>query len=308
MTALITHDHFPTSPLALRTADPDRQARVRAFADRQAAAATAAYDRLAGLWTTSATRADRIAALHTVHTELVTWRYELAAEAAGRLGQGIAYTPERFRTPITPGNINYDRVGRVGRLREGAEWDADSRTYTGGSSTPAYEAMMRYGQAAEARFEAEGLRGDILQNWVTLPGGTRIPGNRIIRGDAARDVARELAARVSARGIDASRMETGGEPIYTATPSPQDSATLHTAALDLLADPGLTVESYLTARYCLFQSPQTKKGSDAVGRTFIVAVGALALGGEAPALSADIDLQCYVLRQADAHRAAAANG
>ena len=296
--ALITRLHFPTSPLASRVADPDRQARVRVFADQQAIAATAARDRLAGLWAASVTRADRITSLSTVHTELVSWRYELAAEATGRLGQGIAYNPERFRTPITPGNINYDRLGRVGRLREGAQWDAASRTYTGGVSTPAYEAMVRYGQAAGARFETEHIEGDVLQNWVTLPDGTRAPGNRIIRGDAARDIAQELVARVSARGIDASRMETGGEPIYTATPSPQDSTTLHIAALGLLADPALTAANYLTARYLLFQSPQTKKGSDAVTRTFIVAVGALALSQKAPALPADIDLQCYVLGQA----------
>lgn len=301
-TALITREHFPTSPLALRFADPDRQARVRVFADQQAAAASTARDRLAGLWAASASRADRIAALSAVHTELVSWRYELAVEAAGRLGQGIAYTPERFRTPIAPRNINYDRIGRVGRLRDGAEWDANSRTYTGGVSTPAYEAMLCFDQAAEARFEDEDVEGDILQSWATLPDGTRVRGNRIVRGRAARDIAQELTARVSARGIDASRMETGGEPIYTATPSPQDSATLRTAALGLLADPGLTIESYLTARYLLFQSPQTKKGSDAVSRTFIVAVGALALSEAAPALPADIDLRCYVLSQTAATR------
>ncbi|MCA1219282.1 hypothetical protein [Streptomyces sp. 8L] len=299
--ALITRAHFPTSPLALRFADPGKQAQVRAFADRQADAATTARDRLAGLWAVSASHSDRMAALSTVYAELVNWRYQLATEATGRLGQGIAYSPERFRTPIAR-NINYDRLGRVGRLREGAEWDARSRTYKGGVSTPAYEAMVLYGRAAKARFEAEGIDGDVLQTWVTLPDGRKIPGNRIVRGGTARAVARELNARVSARGLDASRMETGGELIYTATPSPQDTATLHAAALSLLADPGLTVQTYLTARYLLFQSPQTKKGSDAVNRTFIVAVGALALGTQAPILPADIDLRCYVLSQTAATR------
>lgn len=295
---MITRDHFPTSPLALRCADPERQARVRAFAVRQAEAATSACNQLAGLWAAAATLADRTAALSTVHDALVQWRYQLAAEAGGRLGRGLAHNAERFRTPIAPGDINYDRLGHVGRLRDGARWDADTRTYTGGVSTPAFEAMVCYGQAAKARFEAEAVAGDVLQNWVTLPDGTRLPGNRIIRGDTARDVARELTARVAARGIDASRMETGGDPIYTATPAPQHSATLFTAALRLLADPALTAETYLTARYLLFQSPRTKKGSDAVSRTFAVAAGALVLGRDAPSLPADIDLQCYVLAQA----------
>lgn len=294
-TTSITPSHFPTSPLAFRSADADQQARVRAFADKQAAAATAARDRLADLWAAATTRADRATALRTVHTELVAWRYDLAAAAAGRLGQGIAHTPQRFRTPIAA-NTNYDRVGAVGRLRDGAEWNPDTRTYAGGRTTPAYEAMVRYGQAAESRFAVEYVSGDVLQNWVTLPDGRRIPGNRIVRGEAAQGIAEELTARVAARGIDVSRMETGGTPIYTATPAPQDNQVLFAAALETLADPGLTPETYLTARYCLFQAPQTKKGSDAVSRTFAVAVGALALG-DAPALPADIDLRCYVLGQ-----------
>ncbi|WP_299541755.1 hypothetical protein [uncultured Streptomyces sp.] len=304
-TLLITREDFPTSPLALRTADPGRQAQVRAFADRQAEAATTARDRLASLWAAATTRTDRITALRTVHTELVNWRYILAVEAGGRLGQSIAYDPSRFRMPIRPGNTNYDRLGRVGRLRDGAQWEPVSRTYTGGLPTPAYEAMLRYGRLAQQRFEDEAVEGDILTTWLTLPNGRHSPGIRIIRGRTAQGIARELTARVAARGIDASRMETGGNPVYTATPDPRDSAAVHTAALGLLADPGLTPESYLTARYLLFQSPQTKKGSDAVTRTFTVAVGALALGNETPALPADIDLRCYVLSQSEALTSAA---
>ncbi|MFJ4577649.1 hypothetical protein ACIP4W_41195 [Streptomyces sp. NPDC088846] len=296
----ITRAHFPTSPLALRFTDPDRQAHARAFADQQATAATAARDRLTDLWAVSQHRADRVAALSAVHADLIAWRYDLAVAAGGRLGQGIAHTPQRFRTPISEGNINYDRVGRVGRLCEGAEWDPASRTYVGGTPTPAAEAMLKYGRAAEARFDEEREHGDVLQNWVTLPDGRRISGNRIVRGEAAKGIAEELTARVAARGIDVSRMETGGIPIYTATPTAQDSKALFAAALEILADPDLTPETYLTARYCLFQAPQTKKGSDAVSRTFIVAVGALALGDAAPALPADIDLRCYVLGQAAA--------
>ena len=299
---MITRDHFPTSPLALRSADPERQARVRDFAVRQAVTATAARNRLAVLWANAVTRADRTAALAVVHDALVQWRYQLATEAGGRLGQGLAHTPARFRAPITRGDINYDRLGHVGRLRDGAQWDPETRTYTGGSPTPAFEAMVRYGQAAEARFEAEDVAGDVLQNWVTLPDRARLPGNRIVRGDAARAVARELSARVAARGVDASRMETGGQLVYTATPDPQHSAVLHAAALNLFADPALTVETYLTARYLLFQAPRTKKGSDAVARTFAVAVGALAFDEDVPALPADIDLRCYVLGQSAATR------
>ncbi|MFD4904182.1 hypothetical protein [Kitasatospora purpeofusca] len=294
---MITASHFPTSSLALRCTDPDRQARVRAFASEQAAAATDTAARIVSLWAQAGTPQHRISALHEVHTELIAWRHRLALAAAGRLGQGIAYDPERFRTPIA-GSTNFDRLGTVGRFRDGSRWDAATRTYTGGVPTPASEAMTRYGRAALERFAAEAPDRDELQNWITLPDGTRLAGNRILRGTAARAAAEELAARVAARGLDTSRMETGGDPIYTATPDPAHSAVLHRQALTLLAGPGPTLQDYLLARYLMFQAPQTKKGSDAVTRVFAVAVGAVLFGDRAPALPEDIDLRCYVLGQA----------
>ncbi|MGW2540703.1 hypothetical protein ACWC5I_07485 [Kitasatospora sp. NPDC001574] len=302
MNAALTPSHFPTSPLALRLADPDRQARVREFAAEQAAAATTAITRITDLWSAAGSRDARVAALAEVHADLVDWRYRLAVRTGRRLAVGIRFDAERFRTPIGERDTNYDRLGVIGRFREGSRWDEASRTYTGGRSTPAYEAMVSYGRAAEQRFTDDGVKGDVLQNWVTLPGGNRIAGNRILRGEAARATAAELAARVAARGLDASRMETGGAPIYTATPTPEDSAILHTAALLQLADPAVTVHGFLLARYALFQAPQTKKGSDAVTRTFTVAVGAVLFGDHAPALPADMDLKSYVLGQTAACR------
>ncbi|MFD5433721.1 hypothetical protein ACFWJ4_16420 [Kitasatospora sp. NPDC127067] len=297
-TARITPGDFPTSPLALRFADPAGQTTARAFATGQAAAATEAAGLLARMWETAADRPARVAALATVHARLVDWRYRLAVTMGPPPGiAGTAFNPERFRTPIREGDTNYDRLGEVGRLREGARWDRTTRTYTGGRATPAWEAMLRYGRLAERRFAAEGVTGDILQNRVLLPDGRRIAGNRLLRGDAARRTDAELVARYAARGLDTSWIESGGTPIYTATPAPRDGAVLHAAALDLLAHPRLTTEDYLLARYLLFQAPRTKKGSDAVTRTFIVAVGAVALPGTAPALPEDIDLRSYVLGQ-----------
>ncbi|MFD9601802.1 hypothetical protein [Streptomyces sp. NPDC059970] len=298
----ITADLFPTSPLALRTADPAKQARVRLFAAEQATAAATVRDIL--LKTLAATRnlAERQAVMRTAHQEVTTWRYTLAARATGRLGTGIAYSAERFRTPITASTTNYDRLGPVGRLRDGATWDGPSHTYRGGTATPAYDAMATYGKEAAARFASEDIEGDVLQNWVELPDGRRVAGNRIIRGEAAHTIGAELTARVAARGLDVSRMETGGDPMYTATPDPANSDTLFAAALQLLADPDLTPADFVTARYLLFQAPRTKKGSDAVNRTFTVAAGAALLGQHAPALPADIDLRCYVLGQHTATR------
>ncbi|MFF2123464.1 hypothetical protein ACFVXH_39670 [Kitasatospora sp. NPDC058184] len=301
-TAPITPGHFPTSPLALRTTDPDRQAPIRAFASEQAAAASTAATRIVDLWTQAGTHADRITALGQVHAELIEWRHRLALAAAGRLGQGLTHDPERFRTPITGHSANFDRIGQVGRLREGSVWDAATRTYTGGASTPAWEAMDRYGRAALARFTIEAPDDDELQNWITLPNGIRLAGNRLLRGAAARAAAEQLTVRVAARGLDASRMETGGQPLYTVTPDSEHSALLHQWALILLTTPAPTLQDYLTARYLMFQAPQTKKGSDSVTRVFVVAAGAVLFGDRAPALPADIDLRCYVLGQAAACR------
>ncbi|SCF74071.1 hypothetical protein [Streptomyces sp. Ncost-T10-10d] len=147
----------------------------------------------------------------------------------------------------------------------------------------------------------------MLQNWVFLPDGRQVAGNRILRGKAARQIGAELAARVAARALDASRMEVGGNPIYTVTPEPADSDHLFSAAMEVLADPALTPESCATTRYLLFQAPRAKKGSDAVTRTYTVAVGAGLLGTDAPALPADIDLRCYVLGQETAPRTAVSN-
>ncbi|MEU9849245.1 hypothetical protein [Streptomyces sp. NPDC047985] len=305
---LITPAHFPTSPLALRTTDPAKQARIRGFADEQAETATTVRDRLEVALATAHSRFDRLAVMRAAHQQVTEWRYQTALRASSRLGTGITYSAERFRIPITAAALNYDRIGRVGRLRDGATWNEGTRIYQGGTATPAYSAMLAYGQAAADRFTAEGVKGDVLQNWVTLPDGRRVAGNRILRGDAARQVGAELAARVAARGLDASRMETGGDPMYTATPAPADSDALFNAAMEILADPALTPVGFATARYLLFQAPRTKKGSDAVTRTFTVAVGAALLGDDAPELPADIDLRCYVLGQETATRIAISTG
>ncbi|MET8546029.1 hypothetical protein ABZW03_36170 [Kitasatospora sp. NPDC004799] len=296
--APITPGDFPTSPLALRSADPARQATARAFAVEQAAAAGGAAGLLARLWEAAPDLPARVAALTAVHARLVDWRYRLAVRMGPPPVVGTGFDPERFRTPIRAGDTNYDRLGEVGRLREDARWDQATRGYTGGRPTPAWEAMLRYGRLAEQRFAAEGVGGDVLQNRVLLPDGRRIAGNRLLRGEAARRADAVLAARAAARGVDTSRLERGAWSVYTATPDPRDGAVLHSAALGLLARPGLTAEDYLLARYLLFQAPRTKKGSDAVTRTFVVTVGAVALPGRTPALPEDIDLRCYVLGQA----------
>ncbi|QUQ67238.1 hypothetical protein [Kutzneria sp. CA-103260] len=284
---MITAASFPTPDLALRSCDPAELRRVHDFALEQAAAANAARSLLVGRLTPSL--------LRSVHSDLITWRHQLALKAPGRIGQGLPLDASRFVMSLVDGGPNYDRLGYIGRLRHGAAWDSASRTYRGGVETPAFRLMLRYGQAVHDRFSLEGNPGDVLVNHVTLPNGLVIPGNRLVRHAAAADISTALLARLSARGHDVSQVETGGSPCYAISADDSSRATMFSAALDLLAS-APSLSSWQAARYLLYQSPRTKKGSDAASRVFLVAVGSVLLG-QPPVLDQDVDLRCAVLGQ-----------
>lgn len=303
MTATITAASFPTPDLARRGGDDTEQQRVAAFAQHQADAATTLRARLAAVWPDLDVHG-RLAALRAGHAETIAWRYGLALQAPRRLGEGLPLDARRFVAPLRDGGPNTDRLGYLGRLRDGAAWDPTGRTYRGGWPTPAHEVMVRYGHAAVARMDREARGEDELLNVVRLPGGRVVDGNRLVRGASGRRIADDLVARVAARGGDTSRMEVGGDPVYVVTAAPDDADTLFNVALTLLAGaPDLDrlprLRAWQDARYLLYQAPRMKKGSDAVTRVFLVAVGAL-LFGRAPVLQHDVDLRCMVLGQAAA--------
>ncbi|MFI9384617.1 hypothetical protein [Kutzneria sp. NPDC052558] len=284
---MITAASFPTPDLAVRSCDPVELQRVHDFALEQAAAAETARSALAGGLT--------VPLLRSVHADLITWRHELALKAPGRIGLGLPLDASRFTTSLVDGGRNYDRLGYIGRLRHNATWDPASHTYRGGAETPAFRLMLRYGQAVHDRFSLEGNTGDVLVNSVTLPDGRVIPGNRLVRRAAAADISSELVARLASRGRDVSQVETGGDPCYAVSADDSSRAAMFSAALDLLASQR-SLASWQAARYLLYQSPQTKKGSDAVTRVFLVAVGTVLLG-RPPILDQDVDLRCAVLGQ-----------
>lgn len=285
---MITVESFPTPALALRSCDPDELGRVRTFAAEQAAAAEATRLRLAD-------GPFDVAALRAVHADLVRWRHRLALAASGRIGRGLPLDASRFVLSLVDGGRNFDRLGYTGRLRHDPVWDPDSRTYRGGVSTPAYRIMLRYGQAVHDRFAREHNAGDVLLNSVTLPDGRVIAGNCLVRGDAAGGISTALVARLARRGRDTSQVETGGAPCYSVSADDAARAVMFDAALNLLAT-GACLSDWQTARYLLYQAPQTKKGSDAVTRVFLVATGAVLLG-RPPVLEQDVDLRCLVLGQ-----------
>jgi hypothetical protein len=293
----ITAANFPTPHLALRSSDPDEIDRVRQFAHEQARAAETALRELGAALSAARSRADRIAAFVRTHENLIQWRAGLARRTTRRLGTGIDHDASRFTMSLRDGGRNYDRLGRVGRLRENPVWDPESRTYRGGRATPAHLIMLEHGRVAIERFAAEDHDGDTLRNPVTLPDGGRIDGNSLVRGAAARRIAADLVARIARRGADTSRIETGGEPLYVVTAADADRERIFQAAMTALADsaPG-DVHTWQAVRYLLYQSPMTKKGSDAVTRVFLIVVGSILLG-RPPVLDHDVDLRCIVAGQ-----------
>lgn len=294
-----TREDFPTPDLALRRPDGTQPHRAHTFAEEQAQAATVALGILSRQFTDYPSLDSRVRFLRSMHRTLSdTWWAGLARRTDPRHTVGPRPGPERFATPITDADPNYDRLGHVGRRTYKATWDEATRTYTGGIPTPASRILARYGELALLRFELEAPGEDVLFNEVVLPDGAWCVGNRLLRGHAAQAAAQELAARLAARGLPAARVETGGEPIFTATATAADRELMFTAALELLADTEhpQARTNWVRAAYLLYQAPRTKRDSDAVTRVFLAATSVL-LTGQVIGLPQDIDLRGYVMGQ-----------
>ncbi|ONI92788.1 hypothetical protein ALI22I_01810 [Saccharothrix sp. ALI-22-I] len=295
----ITAECFPTPGLILRTNDPSAQRTLREFAHEQAAAARSLREILSEKLPEARDVDERGAVFTTVFEATEDWRYRIAAtmpHSTGRYGAGHV---ERFRTPIADDNRNLFRIGEHERLREGVDWDSITRTYTGGTETPASRTMRRFGALAAARF-AQSPGADIVSNRVTLPDGRVVHGMRLLRADAARHAAAEMAARIAARGGDTSRIVTDGDLIYIASAPETDRRTIFHSAMALLAHdhttPADATIAWAEAAYLLYQAPRRKRGSDATTRTFLVAIGALLLA-HPPVLLHDVDLRAYIRSQ-----------
>jgi hypothetical protein len=302
---MITPASFPTPDLAIRSTDPDEIARARAFADKQAAAAESLRVRLAAELP-PLPLGSRVTVLRNAHQDLIRWRYDLAVTEPRRLGLGAPQDAARFLMSAHEGGRNYDRIGRIGRLRAGATWNPETQTYQGGVETPASRIMVHYGHAALDRFATERPDSDVLLNVVSVDGGRLVPGNQLVRGAAALRLADELRERLVASGRDATRFDAGPDPMYVVSAEHDNADTLFGVALITLAgavdepEYDRRITAWQTARYGLYQaSPRTKKGSDAVTRVFLVAVGAV-LFGTAPVMEQDCDLRCMVFGQAAA--------
>ncbi|MBW4722407.1 hypothetical protein [Saccharothrix obliqua] len=291
----ITATCFPTPHLALRTTSPQRRRLVAEFAQHQATEAERLRVRLANDLRDTTSPQARAMLLWTAYAEAHAWRYSLALNTPD--SRGTLLEAQRVLLSLDKAGSNADRLGYVGRHRDGADWDDQLRQYVGGTPTPAHDVLLHYGQLAHARFAAEHVHRDVLRNPVQLPDGHTITGNALVRGRVATRIAEHLAARRAARGHDVSRMETGGQPIYAVSAPTWSRDLCWGAGMGLLgaAEPEDTT-AWWNAAYLLYQGIRHKRGSDATLRVFLVAAGAVLLD-QPPVLPHDLDLRCMVLDQ-----------
>lgn len=291
----ITAACFPAPALLLRTNDPVAQRTARAFAGQQAETARSLSRALTVALRSALDMGARVAAFIAAFEATEGWRYRAAASSPHSTGRYNPRWADRFRTPITDDNPNLFRVGDQARFRDGATWDPATRTYQGGTDTPASRTMRQFEALAAARFPRS-PSVDVVCNSVSLPNGRTADGTRLLRGDAAHRAAAEMAARIAARGGDTSRITTSGYLIYTASAPESERRAIFHHAMTLLAfdhtAPADALTAWLQAAYLLYQAPRMKRGADATIRTFLVAAGALLLS-RAPALPHDIDLHAY---------------
>ncbi|HEY0691746.1 MAG TPA: hypothetical protein VGD71_22225 [Kribbella sp.] len=292
----ITADCFPTPALVLRTNHPAAQRGVREFAQTQAEAACSLHHLLTDRLREARDIDGRAAAFTTAFEAAEDWRYRVAVATPHPTGRYGVVHAERFRSPITDDNPNLFRIGEHARFRDGAVWNPITRTYMGGTETPASRTMRQFGSLAAARL-AQSPGVVVVANLAPLPDGRVVHGMRLLRGDAARQAATELVARIEARGGDTSRVITDGDLIYIASASEADRRTIFRSAMVLLAQnhvsTATTLTAWLRAAYLLYQAPRRKRGSDATIRTFLVAAGTYLLGYP-PVLLHDVDLCAYV--------------
>lgn len=243
-----------------------------------------------------------------LNDQLVMWRCELAAErgtgsSATSIG-GLPPQAERFVAPITDESPNVDPVGEVGFWHDGNEFDEKLGRYAGGEETPASRLVAEVGEWVTRRMDEERDSGGVLQNKVRLPNGQLVNGNLLLRGEGAQKQKQIGIERVKAGGIDTDWTEITGNIMYVETGTEVDRQAIRKGLYEYLSQlevahqngEPVTVEQWAEAAYLLYQSPQTKKGSDAVHRVYLMTLASRWMKSS-PKMPGDIDWRAYVKGQ-----------
>ncbi|WP_406280605.1 hypothetical protein OH799_14730 [Nocardia sp. NBC_00881] len=206
------------------------------------------------------------------------------------------YKPNaRLKLRLT--DAEYPNVNRFSSNaeRDGSVLDPRIGRWVGGLPTPFSELWAETCERALARFDTGGVTGEELQNKIRLSDGTVINGNRILKGKAAEEILHFVwEAKTSPNGWEFAP----GDVITVSGTEANRRRILHDA-FEQLARPGeFTVETWADVAYKLFQAPQTKSGSDATIRTFLVGAAAYRLG-RVPDFPHDIDLRAMTMNQGD---------
>jgi hypothetical protein len=294
----ITAACFPTPLILIRSSTGDVPEHVAAFSALQAQQARQLYRALTRKLLFARDMRQRTEIVTSLFAAAEQWRYEVAITLPYGDGRYSAAHAERFREFITDDGVNYFPIGEPEKYRDGAQWDSESCSYTGGSETPASRTMRRFTDLAKARFN--GLDGDVAINEVTLPDGRQVPGMHLLRGVQAASAAKAIVDRIAARGGDGSRIARTIDGVYTASASAAQRTEIFHAAMALIArrydDEADASWAWLNSAYLLNQAPRRKRGADATIRTFLVAAG-LHLLNRPPTLLHDLDYRAYVHTQ-----------
>lgn len=304
---ILTSREFPTPQIAER--NDLKGAAVNWFAEDQANDANIARAELEAMLAYTP-EAAWPGLFESLNKRFVEWRHQLAIDrGTASSGAAAPLTDERFVTPITDTSPNVDPVGDVGFWNDGYAWDEALGRYAGGEETPASRQVVKAGEWLNERMDNEQddeVTEGVLQNRVVLPSGRVVNGNLLLRGEGAHEqnVIGVLRAKDKGKGVKTSWIAINGDIAYTQTGTKADRNIIrqelyaYAAKIEAEYQKGNapTVEQWAEIAYLLYQSPEMKKGSDAVNRVFLMTLASRWFES-LPTMPQDVDWRAYIRGQ-----------
>lgn len=186
-------------------------------------------------------------------------------------------------------------------------FDCILRKNAGGGETPASHQVAKAGEWLNARMDNEQdneVAEGVLQNRVVLPSGRVVNGNLLLRGEGAHEQNVIGVLRAKASGVKTSWIAVNGDIAYTQTATEADRKIIrqelyaYAAQIEAEHQKGNppTVKQWAEIAYLVYQSPEMKKGSDAVNRVFLMTLASRWLK-VMPTMPQDIDWRAYIRGQ-----------